>query len=512
MDVTVPSTERYRRADKVAASHTQVNDLFFPSEYYAQVFHSDARRVCTAVNARKVLELRADLTMDILRAVGDGEKQAIEKAAEAARVMNMAMEMRAAMTVSSLLSEGQKAHAVAEQSRRELQLVQTKLRELEASEGERRSQLQAQHEKLKHKLSSETANVERATRRITELEGHLRQQRDDLKEVEASAQERIASTMVEAEEALEDEHRSRVQSATEWANREQQAKQLATKRLFEVDGERREMVQLMVAEREARRVVEQKLQRMRGDSEVSGDKVEELERHKLRRDKEFIELSKQLAESREVQSALQRTIVTNEEKRNQLDDDLRVERKWRERLDSELAEAMRLGDGGEEDNAGKRDMLQRLIERHAEGERASSKRANEAERKLAEATHEKAAVDQELKIQQQAWEEVMEEHVRLQMTISQLRAELDAAQTPEGARQMVAQKLALEKKVVALEARLRATDGGLKVRVPTPSQRGIPNTSSYGGEVEAAISEINDEIMTLRLPRIPSAGSSRGYT
>lgn len=505
MDASVPSTERYKRADKVAASHTTVNDLFFPSEYYAQVFHSDARRVTAAIKARKGLELRANLTQDILRAVGDGDKLAIEKAAEAARTMNMAMEMRAGMTACALITEQHKAHAMAEESRRELDKVQSKLREMEAAESEKRMKLQSELEKLRHKLGSESDQLEQARRRVKELEGLLKNQKKDMLEVEAVAQERIANTMQEAEEALEEENRSRVQNATEWANREQQAKQLATKRLFEVDGERREMVQLMVAEREARRVVEQKLQRMRTDCETSSDKVELLERDALRKDKEMQELGKQLAAAREAQSALQRTVVANEEKRNLLDDDLRVERKWRERLDSELAEAMRLSDGGEETGS-KRDMLQRLIERHSEGERAAAQRANDAERKLAEAVHDKATVDQELKIQQQAWEEVMEEHVRLQMIISQLRAELEASQTPDGARQMVVDKLALEKKVASLEALLRARGDGLNVRVPSAS----PN-QLQSGDVEAAISEINDEIMTLRLPRIPSANGKSSH-
>merc|ERR1712164_132305 len=100
MDPSLTSTERYQRAETVAASHTQVNPIFFPSEYYAQVFHSDARRVCAAIKTRKSMELRFNLTMDILRALGDLNKEEIEKTAEAARTMNMAMEMRAAFAVA----------------------------------------------------------------------------------------------------------------------------------------------------------------------------------------------------------------------------------------------------------------------------------------------------------------------------------------------------------------------------------------------------------------------------
>eukprot|EP00658_Telonema_sp_P-2_P013217 TRINITY_DN15002_c0_g1_i4.p1 TRINITY_DN15002_c0_g1~~TRINITY_DN15002_c0_g1_i4.p1 ORF type:complete len:530 (+),score=198.98 TRINITY_DN15002_c0_g1_i4:21-1610(+) len=443
MDPSVNSAERYKRAEKIAASHTQVNDLFFPSEYYAQIFHSDARRLSAAIKNRKAMELRYNLTMDILRAIGDSNKPEVLKAAEAARTMNMAMEMRAAHSVAGMMDEMREAKAASEQHRRECEQSQRTLREAESAARDEKSKLVSEVERLKNKLGGETAELARSRKRITGLEAEINELHNRLKDAEVEAHERVARTMEEAEEALQEEHQGRVQNATEWANREQDAKQLATKRLFEVDSERREMVQLMVAEREARRVVEQKLQRIRTESEAQADRVEELERAAGKQDGATKDLVRQLEDAREASSKLQQTIVAIEAKRNQLDDDLRVERKWRERLDSELAEAMRLGEG--EDVESRKDVLQRLIERHAEGERAACKRADEAERRLSQVTHDKAAVDQELKIQQQAWEEVMEEHVRLQMTISQLKSELDAGQMPEGAKELVSDRCILQK-------------------------------------------------------------------
>jgi len=61
---------RYRRAEAVAAAHTNIKDRHFPSEYYSTVFHADARRVRTALKARQLTDARQDTMSDILSAIG----------------------------------------------------------------------------------------------------------------------------------------------------------------------------------------------------------------------------------------------------------------------------------------------------------------------------------------------------------------------------------------------------------------------------------------------------------
>ena len=118
-DTSIPSEERYQRAEAVAGAHTNVKDRHFPSEYYSTVFHADARRVRAALKARKLADAKQDAVTDVLAAIGAGELGPLEKVAQAASQLSLTLELRAAEAHISLLQSLQQTREDFKQLRAE---------------------------------------------------------------------------------------------------------------------------------------------------------------------------------------------------------------------------------------------------------------------------------------------------------------------------------------------------------------------------------------------------------
>ena len=136
-----------------------MNDIFFPSGYYAALFHDQAARVSSAIQARQVagahtsalstvqgLERRFNLTMDLLKALGERDKGAIEMATEGARSMNLAMEMHAAMSASALMNEHTKAEAAVRAMQQEAERREQAVKTGSERDAKAREQLRAELE------------------------------------------------------------------------------------------------------------------------------------------------------------------------------------------------------------------------------------------------------------------------------------------------------------------------------------------------------------------------------
>lgn len=484
-DTSIPSEDRYQRAEAVAGAHTTVKDRHFPSEYYSTVFHADARRVRAALKARKLADAKQDAVTDVLVAIGAGELGPLEKVAQAAGQLSLRLELRAAEAHMSLMQSLRQAREDFKQLRADGEGMQRQVgheKELKMQAAEvaaaRQHQLEKEVSELKFRRDASESAEEELKRHIEELKEKVERQKKKLKDIDATVREEVEAKLQADLERMESQHQDRIRAATEWANREQDTKSILHERLSKIDREKKATQVALEEERALRRRAEMGVHSLSEELERERERLTEIDRTLTKERATGEEERTKLARVEEQATDLQAALLELQSSKSASDKDLRSERDLRERLAKEMharLACMHEGEDPEEEGRHRVEALHAVVDEHVQARLQAERRATSLEHEAASVKGKQERLEREVSLQKAAWEEAMEEIVRLQGKISEQRSRISYLEGEAyRAQAVVGEKQDLELKLVRLEAEAEAYDSleAAKAQAESPATYG----------------------------------------